>query len=78
MRLEGKKYNSFLTSAVEGGERSVSHLGCALLLGKEPPASIIQEAVRAPEPVWTHKIEKKTLMCKLSTKIYMWSINVKH
>jgi hypothetical protein len=49
---------SYLTSALDGGEWSVSRPSCALPLGKGPPVPIEQEAGRAPEPVWTQRLEE--------------------
>jgi hypothetical protein len=46
---------SFTTSALDGGEWSVSSPGRAL-----PPVPIVQEAGWAPEPVWTQKLEEKS------------------
>jgi hypothetical protein len=48
---------SFTTSALDGGELSVSHPGYALPQGKGPP---VQEAGWAPEPVWTQRLEEKS------------------
>jgi hypothetical protein len=58
----GGRYSSysFLTSALNGGEWSVSRPGHALSLGKEPPVPIGQEAGWVPEPVWTQRLEKKS------------------
>jgi hypothetical protein len=52
---------SFSTSALDGGEWSASRPGRALLPGKGPPVPIVQEAGWAPEPVWTQRIEEKSL-----------------
>jgi hypothetical protein len=49
---------SFLTSAVDGGQWSASRHGLALPPGKGPPVPIVQEAVWAPEPVWTERLEE--------------------
>jgi hypothetical protein len=59
--LGDRRYSSysFLTSALKGGEWSASRPGRALLPGKEPPVPIVQEAVWAPEPVWTQRLEEK-------------------
>jgi hypothetical protein len=51
---------SFLTSALEGGERSASRPGRALPPGKEPPVPTVQEAGWPPEPVWTQRLEEKS------------------
>jgi hypothetical protein len=57
-----RKYSScsFLTSALDGGEWSASRPGRALPPGKETPVPIRQEAVWAPEPVWTQRLEEKS------------------
>jgi hypothetical protein len=52
---------SFTTSALDGGERSASHPGRVLPPGKGPPVPIGQEAGWAPEPVWTQRLEEKSL-----------------
>jgi hypothetical protein len=52
---------SFLTSAVDGGEWSASRPGRALPPGKGPPVPIVQEAGWAPQPVWTQRLEEKSL-----------------
>jgi hypothetical protein len=44
---------SYLTSALDGGEWSVSRAGRALPPRKGSPVPIVQEAGWAPEPVWT-------------------------
>jgi hypothetical protein len=51
---------SYLTSALDGGEWSVSRSGRALPPGKEPPVPIEQEAGWAPEPVWMQRLEEKS------------------
>jgi hypothetical protein len=51
---------SFLTSALDGGEWSASRPGRALPPGKGSPVPIGQEAGRAPEPVWTQRLEEKS------------------
>jgi hypothetical protein len=53
---------SFSTSALDGGEWSASRYGRALAPGKGPPVPIVQEAGWAPEPVWTHRLEKKSFL----------------
>jgi hypothetical protein len=64
MRLGGEEvYTSsylYLTSALDGDERSASRPGCALPPGKGPPVPIVQEDGWAPEPVWTQGIEEKS------------------
>jgi hypothetical protein len=65
--LGKRRYSSysFSTSALDGGERSASHLGRALAPGKGPPVPIVQEAGWAPELVWTQRIEKKSFcLCR--------------
>jgi hypothetical protein len=60
--LGDRRYSSysFLTSALEGGERSASRPGRALPPDKEPPVPTVQEAGWAPEPVWTRGLEGKS------------------
>jgi hypothetical protein len=53
---------SFTTSALDGGEWSASRPGRALPPGKGPPVPIVQEAGRAPEPVWTQRLEEKSFV----------------
>jgi hypothetical protein len=50
------------TSALGGGEWSVSHRGHILLVGKEPPVPIVQEAGWASELVWTQRLEEKSFV----------------
>jgi hypothetical protein len=50
---------SFSTSTLDGGEWSASLPGTALSLGKGPPVPIVQEAGRAPELVWTQRVQEK-------------------
>jgi hypothetical protein len=62
--LGGEKYSSysFSTSALDGGELSVSRLGCALAPGKGPT---VQEAGWAPEPSWTQRLDEKSFhLCR--------------
>jgi hypothetical protein len=49
---------SFTTSALDGGEWSVSRPGRALPPGA--PVPIVQEAGWAPGSVWTQRIEEKS------------------
>jgi hypothetical protein len=60
--LGERKYSSssFLTSALEGGEWSASRPSRPLPPDKEPPVPTVQEAVWAPEPVWTQGLEEKS------------------
>jgi hypothetical protein len=60
--LGDRRYSSysFLTSALEGGERSASRPGRALPPGKEPPVPTVQEAGWAPEPVGTQRLEENS------------------
>jgi hypothetical protein len=60
--LGDRRYSScsFLTSVLEGGEWSASRPGGALPPGKEPPVPTVQEAGRAPEPVWTQGLKEKS------------------
>jgi hypothetical protein len=62
-RLGGEEYRSysFTTSALDGGEWSESRPGRALPPGKGPPVPIVQEAGWVPEPVWTQRLEEKSL-----------------
>jgi hypothetical protein len=62
LRLGERSYSFYLfsTSELDGGEWSVSCFGRVLPLGKDPPVSIWQEAGRAPEPVWTQRLEEKS------------------
>jgi hypothetical protein len=46
----------FTTSALDGGEWSASRSGRAL-----PPGPIGQEAGWVPEPVWTKRLQEKSL-----------------
>jgi hypothetical protein len=52
-----------MTSALHGGEWSVSHPGCALAPGKEPPVPTGQEAVWANliKSITNNKIQKQKL-----------------
>jgi hypothetical protein len=55
----------FLTSALDGGERSASRPGRALPAGKGPPVPIVQEAGWASETVWTQEVTGKILcLCR--------------
>jgi hypothetical protein len=60
--LGDRRYSScsFLTSALEGGERSTSRPGRAFPPDKEPPVHTVQEAGWAPEPVWMQRLEEKS------------------
>jgi hypothetical protein len=51
---------SFITSALDGGEWSVSCPGRALPPGKGPPVPIGQEADWAPELVWSQRLGEKS------------------
>jgi hypothetical protein len=59
---------SFLTSALDGvsGQR---HAPTALCLRERTPVPIVQEAGWAPEPVWTQRIEEKSVYRNRSTRI---------
>jgi hypothetical protein len=52
---------SFTTFALDGGEWLVSHPVRALPPGKGPPVPIVQEAGWVPEPVWTQRLQEKSL-----------------
>jgi hypothetical protein len=60
-RRAERRYSSylFMTSALDGGERSESRPGRALPPGKGPPVPIVKEAGWAPGPVWTQRLEEK-------------------
>jgi hypothetical protein len=63
----GRRYSSysFTTSALDRGEWSALWPDRALPLGKGPPVPIVQEAVWAPEPVWTQKSKEKSFrLCR--------------
>jgi hypothetical protein len=51
---------SYFTSALDGGECSVSCPSHTLPPGKEPPVPIGYKAGWAPEPVWTQGLEEKS------------------
>jgi hypothetical protein len=51
---------SFTTSAYDGGEWSASRPGRVLAPGKGLTVPIVQEAGRAPEPVWSQRLEEKS------------------
>jgi hypothetical protein len=53
-------FYSFLNSALDEGELSVSCPGRALPPGKWPPVPTVQEAGWTPEPVWTQRLEEKS------------------
>jgi hypothetical protein len=56
---------SFSTSELGGGEWSASRPARALAPGKGPPVPTVQEAGRAPEPVWTQKLQNKSFhLCR--------------
>jgi hypothetical protein len=52
---------SFSTSALDGGEWSASRPGRAFAPEKGTPVPIVQEAGWAPEPVWTQRLEEKSI-----------------
>jgi hypothetical protein len=56
---------SFSILALDEGEWSASRPGRALPPGKGSPVPIVQEAGWAPEPVWTQRLEEKSLrLCR--------------
>jgi hypothetical protein len=61
-RLGERNYSSysFLTSELDGGEWSASCSCRTLDPGRGHPVPIGQEAGRAPEPVWTQRLEEKS------------------
>jgi hypothetical protein len=67
-RLGERRYSSysFTTSALNREEWSASRPGCASPPGKGPPVPIVQEAGRAPEPIWTQTLEEKSFhLCRV-------------
>jgi hypothetical protein len=50
---------SFTTSVLDEGEWSASRPGRVLPPVKGPPVRIVREVGRAPEPVWTQRLEKQ-------------------
>jgi hypothetical protein len=52
---------SFTTSVLDEGEWSASRLGHALPPWKGHPVPIVQQAGWDPEPVWTQRLEEKSL-----------------
>jgi hypothetical protein len=52
---------SFMTSALDGGEWSASRPSHALRPGKGTLVPIVQESGWVPEPVWTQRLEEKSL-----------------
>jgi hypothetical protein len=64
MEAQGeRRYSSYLfsTSALVGGEWSASSPERVLDPGKGPPVPIVQETGWAREPVWTQRLEEKSL-----------------
>jgi hypothetical protein len=61
--LGERRYSSysFSTSALDGGEWSASHRSRSSAPAKGPLVPIVQEAWWAPEPVWTQRVEEKSL-----------------
>jgi hypothetical protein len=55
---DGEDYSSY---SLDGGEWPASRPGRALPPGKGPSVSIVQEVGWAPEPVWTQRLEEKSL-----------------
>jgi hypothetical protein len=65
MEVQGERRHSsysFTTSALDGGEWSVSHPGRAL-----QKVSIGQEAGWASEPVWTQRLDENPLCLRLES-----------
>jgi hypothetical protein len=61
-RLGGEEIYLLLILEVSGvSEWLASRPGRALAPGKGSPLHIVQEAGWAPEPVWTQRLEKKTV-----------------
>jgi len=70
---------SFSTSALDGGEWSASRPGHALPPGKGPQVPIVQEAGWAPEPVWTQRLEEKSLpLRQTNTCTILWTTFLKN
>jgi hypothetical protein len=63
MCFGGEEYSSysFPTSVLDGGEWSESRLGRPLPPERGHPIPIGQEAGWDPEPVWTQRVEEKSL-----------------
>jgi hypothetical protein len=61
-RLGERRYSpySLSTSALDGGEWSVSCPGHALAPGKGPQVPTVQDGGWAPESVWTHMLQEKS------------------
>jgi hypothetical protein len=55
-----RRYSSYLTSALNEGEWSVSRPGRALASGKGTPVPIVPEAEWAIELVWIQRLEEKS------------------
>jgi hypothetical protein len=68
-------FYSFATSALDGGEWSASRPGRALAPEKGPPVPIVQEAGWVPEPVWTKRLEEKSLRLAGDAYIVAWALN---
>jgi hypothetical protein len=52
---------SFSTSALDGGQWSASRHDRALAPGKGLPVPLVQDAGWALEPVWTLRLEEKSI-----------------
>jgi hypothetical protein len=64
---EEVQLDSFLTSALDGGEWSASRPGRVLPPRKGPTG---KEAGRAPEPVWIQRLEEKSFrLCRGSNLV---------
>jgi hypothetical protein len=66
-------YYSVTTLELDGGEWSASRPGRALAPEKGPPVPIVQEAGWAPQPVWTQRLEKKSIASVADRTSIVWS-----
>jgi hypothetical protein len=63
MEAQGERYSpySFSTSALDAVSGQPHAPGRPLPPGKGPPVPIVQEAGWVPEPVWTQRLQEKSL-----------------
>jgi hypothetical protein len=60
-----KEKRAIAPTHIDGREWSASRLVRALVPGEEPSVPTMQEAVWAPEPVWTQRLEEKSFrLCR--------------
>jgi hypothetical protein len=69
---------SFTTSALDGGEWLTSLSDRALHPGRDPLFPLLREAGWAPEPVWTERLEGKSLASAGDTANHTNPINTKY